>query len=395
MRVLAVDDDAHSLRLLHLQLRGHGMDVVEARDGADALEQTASCAPDVIISDLLMPVMDGYTLLRRVRADPRLAQIPFIVHTATYTDARDEQLARDLGADGFLVKPAEPAVLLRAIDAAVSGARARPVPAPAAADDEVLQAYSAVLVAKLEDKAAALEAANRALVAAHARAQALSQRLVRLKEEESTRIAREIHDELGQALTGLKLDVAWLLRRLERAGEADTQAALRERLATMGDAIDATVAATRRICIELRPAVLDDLGLVAAVDWQARQFGERARAAVDVELPDTLPPLDDACATALFRILQELLTNVARHADARRVTVTLHADECRIVLGVTDDGGGLAPGSSTSERTFGLAGVRERAALCGGEVDVRSAPGQGTAVRVTLPLTGAAKGGQA
>jgi signal transduction histidine kinase len=387
-RLLLVDDSEQNLVLLRLQLRGRGFALDTARHGADALQQARRQPPDLAISDLLMPVMDGYTLLRHWRADPRLAAVPFIVHTATYTDARDEQLARELGADGFLAKPAEPAVLLQAIDAALA-AGPRPTPrAPAAPVAEtVLQSYSEVLVAKLEDKALALERANRELRDANRHAAELARQLVELREAQSARISREIHDELGQALTGLKLDLGWLQRRLERPDEPATRAAMRQRLRTMAEAVDATVAATRRICTELRPAVLDDLGLAAAIEWQARELGRRAQLEVALDLDEPLPALDPALTTAVFRIAQELLTNVARHAGARRVALRLHADGDALQLQVQDDGCGFA--AERAAAGLGLAGIRERAALRGGRVDLRSAPGQGTAVAVSLPLAGA------
>jgi hypothetical protein len=163
-RVLAVDDNEQNLMLLRMQLRGRGFVLDEARHGAEALLRAQRAAPDVVISDLLMPVMDGFALLRRWRADPRLAAIPFIVYTATYTGAADRQLAHDLGADAFLVKPAEPSELLRTIEHALEAAGrhgSRQPPPPA---EEVFQhRYSEVLVTKLERKAEQLEAANRRL----------------------------------------------------------------------------------------------------------------------------------------------------------------------------------------------------------------------------------------
>lgn len=386
-RLLLVDDSEQNLMLLRLQLRGRGFVLDTARHGADALEQARREPPDLAISDLLMPVMDGYTLLRHWRADPQLAALPFIVHTATYTDARDEQLARELGADGFVAKPAEPAVLLRAIDAALAAGPHRVPGAPAGpAAETVLQSYSEVLVAKLEDKALALERANRELRAANRRAAELSQQLVELREAQSARISREIHDELGQALTGLKLDLGWLQRRLERPQEPATRSAMQQRLRTMAEAVDATVAATRRICTELRPAVLDDLGLAAAIEWQARELGRRAQLDVALELSEPLPALDAALTTAVFRIAQELLTNVARHAGARHVVLRLQADDGALQLQVQDDGCGFDAERVAAGRGLGLSGIRERAALRGGRVELRSAPGQGSAISVSLPL---------
>jgi signal transduction histidine kinase len=392
-RLLAVDDSEQNLVLLQMQLRGRDFVFDTARDGAQALQQARRQLPDLVICDLLMPVMDGYTLLRHWRADPRLAAVPFIVYTATYTDARDEQLARELGADGFLAKPAEPAALLQAIDAALAaGPRVARRASAAPVGETVLQSYSEVLVAKLEDKALALERTNRELRDANRRAAELSRQLVELREAQSARISRELHDELGQALTGLKLDLGWLQRRLERLDEAGTRPAMQQRLRAMGQAVDATVAATRRICTELRPAVLDDLGLAAAIEWQARELGRRASIEVALELPAQLPALGAADTTAVFRIVQELLTNVARHAGARRVSLRLRADADALHLRVQDDGRGFAADRPAPGRGLGLPGIRERAALRGGRVDVRSAPGQGTTVDLCLPLAAAEPG---
>lgn len=223
------------------------------------------------------------------------------------------------------------------------------------------------------------------LRAAHARAQALSQELVRAREAQSARMAREIHDELGQALTGLKLDAAWLERRLARPLDPAAVAAMQARLKTMGEAIDATVLTTRRICTELRPGVLDDLGLVAAIEWQAREFEKRAQVAVELSLPDRPLHPSPACATSVFRIFQEILTNVARHAHARSVRVRLEPRPGLLHLEVHDDGRGFVETDLAESRALGLLGMKERAALCGGTLGIRSLPGQGTTVTLQAP----------
>lgn len=166
-RALIVDDHADNLYLLRALLRGHGYEVDEARNGAEALARARQVRPDVVISDLLMPVMDGYTLLRRWKADAQLASIPFIVYTATYTDPRDEKLALDMGADAFLVKPTEPGPLMDCIDKMIAarsdGQRAAPAAAASLNDHSLLEAYSQTLVRKLEKKNEDLRDANRAL----------------------------------------------------------------------------------------------------------------------------------------------------------------------------------------------------------------------------------------
>ena len=165
-RVLVVDDRLENLYLLRALLQGHGHTVDEARHGAEALVRARQTRPDLIISDLLMPVMDGYTLLRHWKADERLNTIPFVVYTATYTDPKDEQLALDLGADAFILKPAEPVSFMARIEAVIARDTSSPIAPPREpVGDEAgqLKEYNEVLVRKLEQKASELEQANLAL----------------------------------------------------------------------------------------------------------------------------------------------------------------------------------------------------------------------------------------
>ncbi len=227
----------------------------------------------------------------------------------------------------------------------------------------------------------------------------LAAKLERVREEERTRIAREIHDELGQALTAVKLDLSSLKRLCERKGsrKGSRQAhpdALLERLGAMASLVDQTVQIVRRISTELRPAVLDSLGLAAAVEWQAQDFERRTdircvfRSTLDEE------PIAREVATAAFRILQETLTNVARHAEAGWVAVNLGLeDQAWLALDVTDDGRGISKEALASSKSIGLAGMRERALLLGGHVQVEGRPGQGTTVRVRLPVSRPKEGG--
>ncbi len=202
-----------------------------------------------------------------------------------------------------------------------------------------------------------------------------------VREQEKSRIARELHDELGQALTALKLDVAWLAERLP-AG----QTAAAGKLNAMHAMIDATVAATRRISADLRPLILDDLGLVPAAEWLVQEFTQRT--GVPCELVVRTPELElkDPQATAIFRILQESLTNVARHAEARRVEVALGRVDGVVTLNVQDNGRGFNLGDPRRPNSFGLMGLRERVSLLGGEVHIESRPGRGTVLHVQIPL---------
>jgi DNA-binding response OmpR family regulator len=198
-RVLVVDDHDVNLELLRTVLQGHGFEVDQARDGAEALSRARQAIPDLVISDLLMPVMDGYTLLREWRADASLAAVPFIVYTATYSEPQDQKLALDLGADAYLIKTTEWDVLMARIREALTEARRRlaPGPRPVSEAASQLKEYGQVLIHKLEEKSVQLSQSNRELEQANARLQQLSHRLLAVQEEERAAIARELHDEIG------------------------------------------------------------------------------------------------------------------------------------------------------------------------------------------------------
>lgn len=206
--VLIVDDKPENLYLLRVLLQGHGYEVEEARDGAQALQRAHQRQPALIVSDLLMPVMDGYTLLRQCKADPRLCSVPFVVYTATYTEPRDERLALDLGADAFIVKPAEPGDFMARVEAVLDAAvRDRVKPATARGDlpPALLQAHIDAIGHKLEDKLAALEAANREL---RERNRELQQRDDEWKRFEAAMVDRELR------MVELKREVDELRARL-------------------------------------------------------------------------------------------------------------------------------------------------------------------------------------
>jgi two-component system sensor histidine kinase UhpB len=218
----------------------------------------------------------------------------------------------------------------------------------------------------------------------------LAARLEAIREEERTRIAREIHDQLGQALTALKMDLAWLAKKLPAR-----PAALRPKLRDMEGVIDATMDAMHRIVAELRPGVLDDLGLPAAIRWLAADFQERTDIRCAVSVTGAEPSLETGQATAVFRILQEALTNVARHARARHVDIRFHVVPGALELVVADDGRGITTDEVQNRRTLGLLGIRERALTWHGHVVVRGEPGRGTTVRVFMPIVPAAPAGTA
>jgi PAS domain S-box-containing protein len=208
----------------------------------------------------------------------------------------------------------------------------------------------------------------------------LSASLQAVREEEKARIARELHDELGQALTGLKMDLAQLVTQLA----PEQQGAIGQANA-MKTLIESTVASVRRIATELRPLMLDDLGLLATIEWLVNDFSRRTGIAVDLTLPEVEFALGPELSTALFRVLQESLTNVARHAGADRVRITLSGTESDVQLTVEDNGKGIGASLESAPRTFGLIGMRERARMLGGELAVHSNPWAGTSIVMIVP----------
>jgi PAS domain S-box-containing protein len=218
---------------------------------------------------------------------------------------------------------------------------------------------------------------------AHDELRGLAQAMHEVREAERTRIARELHDELGQALTALKMDVDLLGGALP-ADRPD----LAERIEAMRGLLDSTVATTRRISADLRPLVLDDLGLGAAAEWLVQGFSQRTQIPCSLHVDPSCGQLGEPYASALFRIMQESLTNVARHARATKVSVRLERRGDDAVLTVLDDGVGMDRSARPNPRSFGLRGIGERALLLGGSAEIASRPGAGTTLVARIPLAG-------
>lgn len=209
---------------------------------------------------------------------------------------------------------------------------------------------------------------------------ALAGHLQNIREEERARVAREIHDELGQALTAIKIHASFLISD-QCAHQQQAQ-----RAESIMQLVDQTIQSVRRISTELRPAILDDLGLVPAIEWYAEEFQTRTGTKCRLELPQLAIVTDRECATAVFRIFQETLTNIARHANATEVGVRLDREHGDLILEVQDNGKGLPiEAGFPSRRSLGFLGMRERALLLGGELVLTGAPGKGTTVKLRIP----------
>jgi len=342
-KVLVVDDDPKSLFAMRELLGELGQELMVASSGEEALELALRHDFAVILLDVRMPGMDGFEAAKLIRDAERSKATPIIFLTAAADEMHSMFRGYEVGAVDYLMKPVQPETLKSKVSVFIE-----------------LQIKSDRL-RESEDKLRRL--------AAH---------LISVREEERGHIAREIHDELGQVLTGLKMEVTSLAKQLK-------DAALLEKTNAMCKLIDSSVQTVRKIATGLRPEMLDDMGLVAAVAWQAKEFQKRTGIRCRTKLPPESVRPDIEIATTLFRILQEILTNVARHSRATRVDMELTIAEDHVALDVVDNGVGIKDSDLHGKRSLGLLGMQERALLFGGTVSVTGKPGEGTRVAVSIP----------
>jgi signal transduction histidine kinase len=350
IHILMVEDDATDAELTQFMLRRGGLNFSLARveTEADYVRELEDRPPALILSDYSLPGFNGQEAL--AIAQSKCPQTPFIFVTGTM----GEEVAIDTlksGATDYVLKTR----LSRLLPAVTRALR------------------------EAEQRRTHLRAQEQ-LRESHEQLRALSVYLQSIREEERTRIAREVHDELGQALTSCKLDLAWIAGRLPKEAKA-----LLEKTRALSAHIDSTIQTVRRIATELRPGVLDHLGLAAALEWQANEFQARTGIRCDVKGRLQARQLAPDVNTALFRIFQETLTNIIRHAGATQVEVSLKERGGRIILEVKDNGRGISDEEMASPKSMGLLGMRERAALLGGKLSIGPGPGGGTQVAVSMP----------
>ncbi|MBI1763513.1 MAG: response regulator [Acidobacteria bacterium] len=510
MKILVCDDNHMALYLFETLLRNHGYDVITASNGVEALALAQPGGLDLIISDILMPQMDGFQLCRKIKSNERLKEIPFIFCTAAYTDPKDEAFALSLGAIRYLVKPIEPDVFIHILQEVFNdiALQARVAPTPQVTEETAfLNEYNQRLTKKLEEKMFELEALNnqlreseakyrelienahdavvliqptqtlsfvnpkfceltgytqetalhlrfdallhpddllpyiaqtqrllnhecpsiesafrlvkktgqfidvegrfnllrrnetvtgiqailrditerklaeQQLQASHEQLRRLAAHLQTVREEERASISYEIHDELGQLLTAIRLR----LKGLERQLPPDPQV-LSEELAATLELVNQTLQIARRIAMNLRPPILDDFGLWAALEWQIEEFQKYSGIQCLLEPLPLAIELAPDCAIGLFRICQESLTNVARHAQASQVSIDFTQQAQQLVMRIRDNGKGINPAELKQRRSLGLVGMRERALAFGGAFEIQGQQQQGTTVTITIPI---------
>jgi signal transduction histidine kinase len=358
-KVLIVDDDARNRMALEALLEDLRQPLVVASSGEEALGKTLKDDFAVILLDVLMPGMDGFETAKLIRERRQSAHTPIIFLTGASEDLPSMFRGYEAGAVDYIVKPVNP---------------------------EVLKSKIAVFIdlfvksQELEREIAERRLAEEQLRETQENLRALTIRLQSVREKEQARIAREIHDELGQALTGLKMDLTWLTNRLP------AQQLLTNKAKSMSKLIDSTIHSVRRIASGLRPEALDAVGLSAAINWQALEFQKRSGVRCTIQLPPEGPEPEAERATAVFRIFQEVLTNVARHSNATRVEIAFGMNEESLTLEVRDNGRGITAQEAEHSKSLGLLGMRERALQFNGNVEIEGAPGRGTCVRVVIPF---------
>jgi len=348
--ILLLEDSATDADLIYRALRAGG--VVFRLEWVDTkaafIQNLSKSPPDLILSDFTLPGFDGYEALHVAREN--CPDVPFIFVTGTLGDEVAIETLKQ-GATDYVLKH-RLSRLVPSVNRALREAGER----------------------------RERRRAERQLYESHKQLRALSIHLQHVREEERIRIARQVHDELGQALTGLKLQLTWLDSRLPKKPPT-----LHQKARTMGAHIDETVQLVRRIATELRPGVLDSAGLPAALEWQAHEFERQTGIHCRVQTRVENAVWDEDLNTAFFRIFQETLTNIIRHAGATEVNVTLTENDHDLVLEVKDNGRGISEEEINNTKSIGLLGMRERAVLLGGDVSLSGQPGKGTAVIVRIP----------
>lgn len=209
----------------------------------------------------------------------------------------------------------------------------------------------------------------------------LTAHLLNVREEERKRIGREIHDELGQQLTAIKMDVAWIDKKTAPENEA-----FKTKLKNVITLLDGGNQSIRRILNELRPVILDDYGLLEALKWQGQQFTKNTGIPISFKTTETQIKIKEEIATCVFRVFQEALTNITRYAKAGKVVISLDIDEDNVLMNIEDDGKGFDPELTKTKKSFGILGMKERVVSLNGNFELFTAPGSGTKIRISLPL---------
>ena len=353
--ILIVDDVPMNLEIITNQLEKRGYIALVARSGEEAVERAESAHPDLILLDVLMPGIDGFETCRRLKQREATRDIPVIFMTAlTSTDDKIEGFG--VGAVDYVTKPLNAQEVATRVDTHLKL--------------DALRQRQAAQNRQLREEIAARERDMRS-------------KREEAREDERKHIARELHDELGQHLSAIRLELSFV--RL-RWGADNPE--LREKVQSAQESIDGVIGLVRDLVARLRPAVLD-MGIASALEWLTCEFRSSSDVECSLQIDEQVADLDQWQTSTVFRLVQESLTNIGRHAHARNVQVSLRRQSVDYLLTVSDDGRGFDP-TKIGIKSLGIQGMRERAEMLGGQFDLRTQANAGTTIVVTFPISATA-----
>ncbi len=356
--ILIVDDNSTNILYLEIILRNIKANLIKALSGPEALTLSQGVDLSLAILDVQMPVMNGYELAILLNEDRVENKVPIIFLTANFPESSRILEGYKAGAVDYIIKPVNEIILTSKIKVFL----------------ELYWQKSRVV-----ENTEKLIASEAELLEAKKQLEQMNEYLIMAIEQERTSISLQVHDELGQAMTAFKMDLSWLRQNIR-----NTEAAV-DKIERMVHMTNDVIRKVQRISSELHPGLLDDLGLVPAIEWYCREFSERTDIVCDLDLVENEQISSDV-NLALFRIFQESMTNVIRHAGASMVSIQLgHSPQT--TLTIADNGIGIAPDKISSGKSFGILGMRQRINKCGGMVDITATEGKGTTVTVTIPNT--------
>lgn len=354
--ILIVDDNATNLLYLEIILRHLPANLVQALSGQEALNKTKNTELALAILDVQMPEMNGYELAVHLNENRSDNKVPIIFLTANFPENARIMEGYQAGAVDYIVKPLNEVILVSKIKIFLELYWQK---------RRILESTEMIRISEEETKLA------------KSKVEELNDHLIRAVEEERSNISLQVHDELGQSMTALKMDLSWIRQNMN---QPDLVQAKLDKMIQMTNEV---IHRVQRISSELHPGVLDDLGLNAAIDWYCSEFTERSGIACELFL-DEKEPDTQKLQLAMFRIIQEALTNVLRHSKADKVSIELITSP-EFLLTISDNGIGIPAEKIESGKSFGLIGMRQRIAQCGGNIEFKGEPGKGSTIFVQIP----------
>lgn len=354
--ILIVDDNATNLLYLEIILRHLPINLVQALSGQEALNKTKNTELALAILDVQMPEMNGYELAVHLNENRAENKVPIIFLTANFPENARIMEGYKAGAVDYIVKPLNEVILVSKIKIFLELFWQK---------RRIIESTEKIRISEEETKLA------------KSKVEELNDHLIRAVEEERSNISLQVHDELGQAMTAIKMDLSWIRQNILQPD------LVQPKLDKMIQMTNEVIHRVQRISSELHPGVLDDLGLNAAIEWYCNEFSERSGIQCELFLDENEPDTKKL-QLAMFRVIQEALTNVLRHAKANKVSIELITSP-EMFLTISDNGIGIPAEKIESGKSFGLIGMRQRISQCGGNIEFKGETGKGSTIIVQIP----------